>query len=82
MALPSSSLLPDITARKWLDQDRQEVQRQMEVITIHMLSPFLFGCSHQSDKVGEGREEGRRGEMHSVCWGVFSGAQTSTFPCL
>ena len=41
----------DITARKWLDQERGEVLKQIQVITIHMLSPFLYGCSHQSDKV-------------------------------
>jgi hypothetical protein len=38
------------TARRWLRQSKEEVMNQLQVITIHLLSPFLYGCSHQTDK--------------------------------
>ena len=41
----------DITAKKWLQQDQDTLKKQMEVITIYMYSPFLYGHAHQSDKV-------------------------------
>ena len=41
----------------WLSQDDENMKRQMEVITIYVLSPFLFGLAHQSDKV----------YIHTVC---------------
>ena len=48
---PSLALAPDATARKWLGQTKADVMHQLQVITIHLLSPFLYGCSHQTDKV-------------------------------
>ena len=48
---PSLTLPPDATARKWLGQTKAEVMHQLQVTTIHLLSPFLYGCSHQTDKV-------------------------------
>jgi hypothetical protein len=38
------------TAQAWLNQNRADVLKQIQVITIHLLSPFLYGCSHQTDK--------------------------------
>jgi hypothetical protein len=48
--VPSLALAPDATARKWLGQTKADVMHQLQVITIHLLSPFLYGCSHQTDK--------------------------------
>jgi hypothetical protein len=46
----SPSSLYYATARKWLGQTKADVMHQLQVITIHLLSPFLYGCSHQTDK--------------------------------
>ena len=45
-SLPS----PDVVAKKWLELDRSEIEKQLLVISVHLFSPFLFGHAHQSDR--------------------------------
>ena len=38
-------------AVQWLCRDWSAIEKQMHIISLYTLSPFLFGCSYQSEKV-------------------------------
>ena len=46
----SCSPLTDAVARKWLELDHSEIEKQLLVVSVHLFSPFLFGHAHQSDR--------------------------------
>ena len=42
---------PDIIAKRWLEQDRDSINRHLDIIAVYMFSPFFYGHAHQTDKV-------------------------------
>ena len=47
---PLTPTLSDTVAKKWLELDHSEIEKQLLVVSVHLFSPFLFGLAHQSDR--------------------------------
>ena len=50
LSLPLPPLPSDAVAKKWLELDHSDIEKQLLVISVHLFSPFLFGHAHQSDR--------------------------------